>query len=151
MKKTTTDYTIPDRSSPRSTRTAPFIAHQGEGVKCVTDDKKLRTRSNISIRTWNVRTLRTPGKLEELTHEMRRYHLIVHDISIVHGDLNAKAGKNACKNRKNTCGLYSNNETNERGFRLLEFASLNDLKLVNTYVLLMTLMPLQGTKKSLSS
>ena len=38
------------------------------------DNNKLRTRSNISIGTWNVRTLRPPGKLEELTHEMRRYH-----------------------------------------------------------------------------
>ena len=34
---------------------------------------------------------------------------------------------------KNTCGLYSNNETNERGFTLLEFASLNNLKLANTF------------------
>ena len=49
------------------------------------------------------------------------------------GDWNAKVGKDACKNWKNTCGLYSNNETNERGFRPLEFASLNDLKLTNTF------------------
>ena len=55
------------------------------------------------------------------------------DISIVQGDWNAKVGKDACKNWKCTCGLYSNNETNERGFRLLEFASLNDLKLANTF------------------
>ena len=70
MKKKTSDYTITDRSSPGSARTAPVIAHQGEGVKCATDDNnKLHTRSNISIGTWNVRTLRPPGKLEELTHE----------------------------------------------------------------------------------
>ena len=74
MKKTTTDFTVLDRSSPGSARTAPVIAHQGEGVKWTTDDNnKLRTRSNISIGTWNVRTLRPPGKLGELTHEMRRY------------------------------------------------------------------------------
>ena len=74
MKRTTTDYTIPDRLSPGSARTAPVIAHQGEGVTWATDENnKLRTRSNISIGTWNVRTLRPPGKLEELTHEMRRY------------------------------------------------------------------------------
>ena len=78
MKKTTTDYTIPDRSSPGSTRTTPLIAHQGKGVKCATDAKnKLYTRSNISIGTWNVRTLRPPGNLVELTHEMRRYRLNV--------------------------------------------------------------------------
>ena len=236
MKKTTTDYTIPDRSSPGSARTAPFIAHEGEGVKWATDDNnKLRTRSNISIGTWNVRTLRPPGKLEELTHEMRRYRwsvlglcevrwrnsgettaqdghklyfsgkedrhengvgFLVHkdavntvmgcqpissrlitirlratpfnttvvqayapttdydddkiegfyeqlqevvdqipkkDILIVQGDWNAKVGKDACKNWKYTCGLFSNNETNERGLRLLKFASLNDLKLANTF------------------
>ena len=74
MKKTTTDYTIPDRSSLGSARTAPVIAHQGEGVKWATDDNnKLRRRSNISIGTWNVRTLRPSGKLKELTHEVRRY------------------------------------------------------------------------------
>ena len=48
------------------------------------------------------------------------------------GDWNAKVGKEACKNWKYTCSLYSNNETNERVLRLLEFASLNDLKLANT-------------------
>ena len=78
MKKTTTDYTIPDRSSPGSTRTAPFIVHQGESVKCATDDNnKLRTRFNISIGAWNVRTMRTHGKLEELTQEMSRYRFSV--------------------------------------------------------------------------
>ena len=55
------------------------------------------------------------------------------DILIVQGSWNTKVGKDACKIWKNTCGLYSNNETNERGFRLLEFASLNDLKLANTF------------------
>ena len=55
------------------------------------------------------------------------------DILIVQGDWNAKVGKDVCKNWKNTCGLYSSNENNERGFRLLEFASLNDLKLANTF------------------
>ena len=86
MKKTTTDYTIPDRSSPGSARTVPVIAHQGEGVKWATDDNnKLRTRSNISIGTWNVRTLRPPGKLEELTHEMRRYRSSVIGLSTQDG------------------------------------------------------------------
>ena len=55
------------------------------------------------------------------------------DILIVQGDWNAKVGNDACKNWKYTCGLYSNNETNERDLRLLEFASLNDLKLANTF------------------
>ena len=29
---------------------------------------------NISVGTWNVRTLRPAGKLEQLTHAMGRYH-----------------------------------------------------------------------------
>ena len=40
----------------------------------VTKDKKLRGTENISIETGNVRTLGLAGKLEELTHEMDRYH-----------------------------------------------------------------------------
>ena len=55
------------------------------------------------------------------------------DILIVQGDCKATVGEDAYKNWENTCGLYSNNETNERGFRLLEFASLNDLKLANIF------------------
>ena len=46
---------------------------------------------------------------------------------------NAQVGKDACKNWKNTCDLYANNETSGRGLRLLEFASLSDLKLANTF------------------
>ena len=36
--------------------------------------KKIRGRGNISVGTWNVRTLRPAGKFEQLTHAMRRYH-----------------------------------------------------------------------------
>ena len=46
--------------------------------------------------------------------------ILMKDILIVQGDWNAKVGKDACKNWKYTCDLYSNNETNERGLRLLE-------------------------------
>ena len=73
---TTLPSPIPDRSSP-GTRTAPFVLHQGRGVKCATGARsppKLRIRNNISIGTWNIRTLRAPGKVEELIHEMNRYH-----------------------------------------------------------------------------
>ena len=34
---------------------------------------KIRGRNDITISTWNVRTLRAAGKLKELTHEMERY------------------------------------------------------------------------------
>ena len=36
--------------------------------------KKIRGRENIAVGTWNVRTLRPAGKLEQLTHAMSRYH-----------------------------------------------------------------------------
>ena len=36
--------------------------------------KKIRGRKNISVGTWNVRTLGPAGKLEELTHAIGRYH-----------------------------------------------------------------------------
>ena len=48
-------------------------------------------------------------------------------------DWNAKVGKDACGNWQGICGLFWNDDTNERGFRLLEFASFNNLVLVNTF------------------
>jgi hypothetical protein len=55
------------------------------------------------------------------------------DILVVQGDWNAKIGEDACKNWKRTCGRYCNAQTNERGLRLLEFATYNDLILANTF------------------
>ena len=55
------------------------------------------------------------------------------DILVVQGDWNAKIGEDASKNWKGKCGQYCNPETNERGLRLLEFASYNNLKVVNTF------------------
>ena len=43
--------------------------------------KKIRGRENISVGTWNVRTLR---KLTELTHTMGRYHGIILGLCKVH-------------------------------------------------------------------
>ena len=237
MKMTAIYQSMPDRSSPGLPRTAPAAAHQGGGGKFVTDEttNKIRARNNISIGTWNVRTLREPGKLEILAHEMDRYHwhilglcevrwknigeTLTHeghklyfsgkkdkheqgvgflinkeivntvmgcrpvssrlisirlranpfnitiiqayaptsshddaeveefydqlqeileqtpkkDILVVQGDWNAKVGEDACQTWKGICGRYSNKETNDRGLRLLEFASYNDLRLMNTF------------------
>ena len=36
--------------------------------------KKIRGRENISVGTWNVRTLRPAGKLEQLVNAISRYH-----------------------------------------------------------------------------
>ena len=48
------------------------VTHQGRGVKCTTGvpNKKIHARSNTTIGTWNVRTLKDTGKLE---HELTRY------------------------------------------------------------------------------
>ena len=55
------------------------------------------------------------------------------DVLVVQGDWNAKIGEDASKNWRGTCGQYCNPETNERGLRLPEFASYNNLKVVNTF------------------
>ena len=41
---------------------------------CGTKVKKSRGRENIFTGTWNVMIVRPAGKLEELTHEIERYH-----------------------------------------------------------------------------
>ena len=48
-------------------------------------------------------------------------------------DWNSKVGKDACGNWQGICGPFSNDDTNVRGLRLLEFATFSDLVLVNTY------------------
>ena len=74
---TTYNHTIPDRSPPGSTRTAPSAGHQDGGVKCATGaSSKIRGRDNITFGTWNTRTLRAAGKLQELTHEMNMYGFV---------------------------------------------------------------------------
>ena len=57
--------------------TAPTVIHRDVGDKYATGVpkiKKIRDMENISVGTWNVRTLRLAGKLKQLTHAMRRYH-----------------------------------------------------------------------------
>ena len=46
------------------------------------------------------------------------------DILVVQGDLNAKVGMDAYENWQGICGPFCNDKTNERGLRLLEFATL---------------------------
>ena len=54
------------------------------------------------------------------------------DILVVQRDWNAKVGKDAQADWGEVCGPYCNIETNERGLRLLEFATFNNLVLTNT-------------------
>ena len=70
----TSNHTIPDRSPPRSTRTAPSAVHQDGGVKYAAGaSSKIRGRDNITTGTWKTRTIRAAEKLQELTHEMNIY------------------------------------------------------------------------------
>ena len=55
------------------------------------------------------------------------------DILVVQADWNAKVSKDACGNWQGICGHFCNDDTNERGLRLLEFATFNDLVLANTF------------------
>ena len=55
------------------------------------------------------------------------------DILVGQGDWNAKIGEDAYENWKGTCGRHCNIKSNERGLRLLEFASYNDLMAANTF------------------
>ena len=62
------------RSRTPPTRPAPSAVLQDGGVKYATGaSSKIRGRDNFTIGTWNTRTLRVAGKLQELTHEMDRY------------------------------------------------------------------------------
>ena len=51
------------------------------------------------------------------------------------GDWNAKMGREACENWQGICGPFCNDDTNERGFRLLESAAFNDLVFANILVI----------------
>ena len=55
------------------------------------------------------------------------------DILVAQRGWNTKVGKDACGNWQGICGPFCNDDTNERGLRLLEFATFNDLVLANTF------------------
>ena len=55
------------------------------------------------------------------------------DILVMQGDWNAKIREEACKDWKGTCGHHCNTKSNDRGRRLLEFASYNNLVVANTF------------------
>ncbi|GFO49148.1 craniofacial development protein 2 [Plakobranchus ocellatus] len=76
MRMKTTQRTIPNRSSP-GPRTASSVGriHQGGSGNYATggSNKTIRDRNKIVIGTWNLRTLREAGKIEQLEYEMSRY------------------------------------------------------------------------------
>ena len=54
------------------------------------------------------------------------------DLIIIQGDFNAKIGEDVYENWAGTVGRYGTGETNDRGLRLLEFASSHRLTINNT-------------------
>ena len=76
MTMNTNNTLILDRSQPGITMTAPTVRHWDVGdmyATSVPKVKKISSRENISVGTWNVRTLRPAGKLEQLTQAFSRY------------------------------------------------------------------------------
>ena len=55
------------------------------------------------------------------------------DILVVQEDWNANVGRDACGNWQGICGPFYNDDIYERGLRLLESATFNDLVLANTF------------------
>ena len=70
---------------PGITMTAPTVRHRDVGNKYATGVpkiKNIRGRENIAVGTWNVRTPRPDGKLEQLTHAMSRYRRYTNNIRL---------------------------------------------------------------------
>ena len=67
-------------------------------------------------------------KIEELYDQLQNVidQTPKKDILVVQGDWNAEVGRDACRNWQGICGPFCNDDTNERGLRLLEFATFND-------------------------
>ena len=53
-------------------------------------------------------------------------------ILVGHGNWNTKVGEDAQEDCGKVCGSFCNPETNDRGLKLLDFATYNNLVLANT-------------------
>ena len=75
------------------------------------------------------------NKIEELYYQLQNVidQTRKKNILVVQGDWNAKVGRDACGNWQGICGPFCNDDTNERGLKLLEFATFNDLVLANNF------------------
>ena len=71
------NYTlISDRTHPGLTMTAPTVRHRDVGDEYATDVRTIKNtgRENISVGTFDVRSLRPTEKLEGLAHVEGRYY-----------------------------------------------------------------------------
>ena len=65
------------------------------------------------------------------THQSTIDSMKKKDMLIVQGDWNAKIGKDSINDWSDYCGTACNTATNDRGSRILEFASYNDVIVAN--------------------
>ena len=74
------------------------------------------------------------NKIEEFYDQLQKVinQTLKKDILVIQGDWNAEVGKDAHENWQGICRLFCNDKTNERGLRLLEFATFNNFLLANT-------------------
>ena len=121
-----------------------FLVHK-ETVKSVMGCEPINSRLikirlkakpfNISIiQAYAPTTDHSEDEIEGFYDQLQEVIDKVHkkDIVIVQGDWNAKIGKDVSQNWKDTCGTSCNDNTNERGLRLLEFANSNNFIAANT-------------------
>ena len=84
---------------------------------------RLRTAHfNITVvQTYAPTSDRDDNEIEEFYDQLQNgiYRTPKKDILVVQRDWNAKVGKNAYENWQGICGPFCNNDTNERGLRLL--------------------------------
>ena len=91
---------------------------------------------NIKIvQTYDPPSYYNNNEIEEFYDQLKNVidQTLKKDILLVQGDWKAKVGKDSCGNWQVIWGRFCNDDTNERGLRLLEFAIFHDLLFANTF------------------
>ena len=75
------------------------------------------------------------NEIEEFYHQLKNVidQALRKDFFVVQEDRNAKVGQDSYENWQSICRPFDNDETIERGLRLLEFATSSDLVMANTF------------------
>ena len=102
--------------------------------RLITIHLKVVPSNNKTVQAYAPTSDRDDKKIEEFHDQLQNVidQTPKKDILVLQGDWNAKVGRDACGNWQGICGPFCNDDTNERGLRLLEFATFNDLVFVNT-------------------
>nr|XP_049612464.1 uncharacterized protein LOC125989972 [Syngnathus scovelli] len=113
--------------------TGAVIACQPINSRIITIRLKSLPFNLTIIQAYAPTTDHPDEEVEDFYHQLQKVidETPKKDILVVQGDWNGKIGKDAFNDWKSTCGPYCNDISNDRGLRLLEFASLNELKIMN--------------------